>query len=363
MKILILPDSFKGSLTAAQAGEAIRRAAEACGHTAEVIPMSDGGEGFCACYAALCNPEKVAVKTVDTYLQPVDTYYCRQGDTALIESAGASGLCARRDILNSTSYGTGTLIAHAVKNGCKKIILGLGGTGCSDGGIGALYALGVRFFGAALPQDIPSSKDMENIQEIQFDHILPQMKETKLICATDVTAPYCGPSGAACVFAAQKGASQSEVTRLDAGLKHLSQIFLQTCQKDVMTLPGAGAAGGLCGGLWAVFGGSIASGFDVLCRYTPIAEKIKKSDLVVTGEGKTDTQTRMGKLPWRVWQLCQAENTPCWLLSGQIVGEAFGDKSEALCPAGGDSAYAILHAAQLLENKMTKLLQSNPNLL
>lgn len=363
MKILILPDSFKGTLTAREAGEAMRRGAEACGHSAQVIPLSDGGEGFCDCYAALCTCEKVEVQTLGTYLQSVNTYYCKNGDTAVIESAAASGLCSRRDVLNATSYGTGTLIAHAVKNGCQKIVLGLGGTGCSDGGIGALYALGVRFFAEDMPYGIPKGCDMELADSFCTDGVLPQLQSVQFLYATDVTAPYCGRLGAAYVFAPQKGATHAQAEKLDNGLFHLASLLKQHTGKDVKDLPGAGAAGGLCGGLWALFGGEIQSGFDFLCRQADLPEKIRASDLVVTGEGKTDAQTRMGKLPWRVWQLCQKAKTPCWLLSGQIEGEPFGDRAAALCATGGDSAYTTTHAAECLENKMIKLLQSMPNLL
>lgn len=363
MKILIVPDSFKGSLTARQAGEAMRRGAEAGGHTAEVVPMSDGGEGFCSCFAELCRAEKIRVKTLDTYLQDIDADYCRRGETAVIESAAASGICARRDVLNSTSYGTGMLIGHAVKHGCRKIILGLGGTGCSDGGLGALYALGVRFYGKKMPQSIPTSRDMALAETIGAGTALMKMQNVQLLFATDVTAPYCGPKGAAYVFAPQKGASKKEVPMLDQGLAHLGRLLQTVSGKNVNDCPGAGAAGGLCGGLWGVFGGKIESGFSILSREADLAEKIRQSDLIVTGEGKTDAQTRMGKLPWRIWQMCQAAGKPCWLLSGQIDGETFGDRAASLCEPGGDCAFAIEHAGELLENIMIKLLQSKPNLL
>lgn len=352
MKILIVPDSFKGSLTSRQVCDCITNALNKVGDfDITAVPFADGGEGFAECLSNACNGNILYTNTMDIYKRHKKAHYYTYGDTAVIECAEASGLQKKKDVMNATSYGTGELIKSAYDKGFRNIVLGLGGTGCCDGGAGALSALGAEFrdiYGEII--DYPTGRDLENIYGAGFTKIV---KGINFTYACDVDNVYFGKNGAAYVFAPQKGAGKEDVIKLDNGLKMLNAFL----PRDVSELKGSGAAGGICGGLYSVYGGVIKSGFDILSEAYSLEEKIKSSDLVITGEGKTDSQTLMGKLPYKISELCKKHGTRCAVISGSIEGVKLGDKMVSLVGDGVTLEEALSNPEKTLENKAKLLLQ------
>ncbi|MCM1115151.1 MAG: glycerate kinase [Clostridium sp.] len=353
MKILIVPDSYKGTLTSAEVCACIKKGIRSTDKNAEIIcmPFADGGEGFGECLSNICNGNILYSWCSDIYgkriKKPIYTY----GDTAIIECAAASGLQKKKDVMNATSYGTGELIKSAADNGFKHIILGLGGSGCCDGGAGAIAALGGKFmdiYGDEI--EYPCGKDLENIYGIKLRNIV---KDINFTFACDVTNEFYGKNGAAYVFAKQKGASNEDIIHLDNGLKMI-HAFLPN---DVSKVKGAGAAGGICGGLYAIYGGEIKSGFDILADAYNLEHQIKEADLIITGEGKTDQQTLMGKLPCKICSLAKKYNKKCVVISGSIEGVKLGDKQISLVDSNTTLEQAMANPNKTLEDKSKYILQ------
>lgn len=325
MKILVVPDSFKGTMTSKEVCETIKNAIEN-GSDSQVLtlPLADGGEGFADCMMDVCKGEKLYTKCHNIYGQEMDGYIVTFGDTAVIECATASGLLKRKNVMQSNSFGTGELIRFAVEKGYNKVILGLGGTGCNDGGMGVLTALGGRFYDENYNViERPKSNDLNYIFGVDFKGCV---KGINFTYACDVDNEFFGKNGAAYVFAKQKGARQTDIEELDEGLKRLNAFF----KNDVSKVKGAGAAGGICGGLYAIYGGDIKSGFDILAEYSNLEEKIKNADIIITGEGKTDKQTLMGKMPFKVSELCKKHGKKCVVISGTIEDVKIGDEMISL---------------------------------
>lgn len=353
MKILIVPDSFKGTLTSQEVCECIEAGLKSVDENADIIsiPFADGGEGFAQCLSNMCNGKTLYTYCTDIYGRRMKGQYFTYGNTAVIECACASGLQKKKDVMNATSYGTGELIKSAVNSGFHNVILGLGGSGCCDGGAGALAALNTIF------KDIdgneiycPKGKDLENIYGVSYINVV---KDINFTFACDVENEFFGKNGAAYVFAKQKGASDEDIIHLDNGLKMLN-AFLPV---DVSGVKGAGAAGGLCAGLYSVYGGVIKSGFDILSSACSLEEKIKNSDIIITGEGKTDRQTLMGKLPFKISQLCRKHNKKCVVISGSIDGVKIGDKMISLADDDTSIEEAIANGKDILKNKAKLVLQ------
>lgn len=313
MNILVVPDSFKGSMTSIEVANTIKNTIESNANCkVDTLPLADGGEGFADAFMEICNGEKLYTKCHNIYGQEIDGYIVTFGNTAVIECAIASGLLKRKNVMQSSSYGTGELIKFAVDKGFSNIILGLGGTGCCDGGIGALAALGGKFYDENWNIIArPKSNDLNFVFGVDLKGCV---KNINFTFACDVENEYFGKNGAAYVFAPQKGARQTDVVELDEGLQRINAFF----KNDISKVKGAGAAGGICGGLYSLYGGTIKSGFEILAEYSNLEEKIKNADVVITGEGKTDNQTLMGKLPFKVYELCKKYNKKSVLISGSV---------------------------------------------
>lgn len=352
MKILIVPDSFKGTLTSAEVCECIKNGILQTAD-AEIMapPFSDGGEGFAQCLSNICNGDILYTTCTDIYGRHINGHIFTYGKTAVIDCATASGFQKKKDVMNATSYGTGELIKFAVSKGFRNIILGLGGTGCCDGGAGILSALGVKFrdiYGEII--DVPCGKDLENIYGVNFTNYV---KDINFTYACDVNNTYFGKNGAAYVFAPQKGAGKDDVERLDNGLKMLNAFL----PNDISKVKGAGAAGGICGALYSVYGGEIKSGFEILADAYKLEEKIKDADLVITGEGKTDKQTLMGKLPFKISQLCSKYNKKCIVISGMIDCVKLGDRMISLVDNETTLEQAMKNPVKVLTDKAKFILQ------
>ena len=337
---MIAMDSFKGCLTSQEANKAAAEGIRKKQPEAECIclPMSDGGEGMLEAFTQALGGVFTETTVHDPLMRPIRAQwgYCKK--TAIIEMAQASGLTRlsdnERDPLRSTSFGVGELIAEAVHQGCESCIIGLGGSATCDGGVGMLQALGFDFMDSR-GQFIEAGAGggcLKDIQRICSHRVLPELKEMHFTIASDVNNPLYGPKGAAEVFAPQKGADAQTVAILDQGLENLAQI---TSKQHVANTPGAGAAGGVGFAIHALLGGEIRSGAELLLNLYHFDELLHNTTAVITGEGCSDRQTLMGKLPFVVLKHAQSQSVPTQLLAGRI------DDYELLLKAGFDKAECI----------------------
>jgi len=328
MKTVIACDSFKGSLSADKVCRAIENGIKSLLPDARTVcfPLADGGEGTVESFFRNCGGELITVNTVNCFFEPMTAQYLMLDEsTAVIETAAASGIMnVSADSLNpmkASTYGTGLLIKHAVENGARHIILGLGGSATNDGGTGVLNALGVVFFDENGEKLSPVGEKLINIKSFSLREDFKKLKAVKFTLACDVENVFCGETGAAYGFARQKGANDSQIAELDRGLDSFACLIKATRNTDLKTAKGTGAAGGLSGGMLAFFDCEIKSGFSVLAEASDFERELADADLVITGEGKTDAQTACGKLPLRVSRLANKHNKPCILVCGQLDGE------------------------------------------
>ncbi len=326
MKIIIAPDSFKGSLSAKEAADCIERGIlRAVDCETVKIPMADGGEGTVEALAQTLGGELVTVKVNGPLFDEVDATYCVAGETAVIEMSAASGITLiSRDRLDPTAtstYGTGELILDAIRRGCGRIILGIGGSATNDGGAGMAAALGARLLDKEGREISPVGGELSSIETIDVSGMPSEITKTEFLVACDVTNPLCGESGASFVFGPQKGADTETVKLLDANLSHFADKIRECLGIEVRKLQGGGAAGGLGAGLHAFCGAKLRQGFDIISETVSLAKRIEGADLVITGEGRTDYQTAFGKLPCGVANTAKAQGIPCILISGAIKGD------------------------------------------
>lgn len=341
-KIIVAPDSFKGSLTAADAADAMAAGIHSAVPNAHVIkvPITDGGEGTVDTFLHAAGGEKVIVTVTGPLMEPVSASYGVLPDgTAVVEAAAASGLTlvldSMRDPLRATSKGTGQLIAAALLRGCRKIIIGMGGTATNDGGIGLLDALGIAFYDHDGKRLHGCGESLEKIEHIDCCGLLPQAREAQFFAACDVKNKLCGENGAAYVFGPQKGASPQEVKRLDRGLAHFAQKALEVTGKDMAAIVGGGAAGGMSAGVSVFLNAELSPGFDLAAKATHLEQKIDGAAVLFTGEGKTDEQTVFGKVPAACAALAQKHNVPVVCLSGAYTAQ------KALYPLGITALFSI----------------------
>lgn len=310
MRILISPQEFKGTMTAAEAAAVLARAIgdELPSAELDVAPIADGGPGMLDVILGAVKGER-RISTVEGPLG--DFVQAAWGITsdgaALIEMAAASGLVLlardRRDPRRTSTFGTGQLIRAALDAGCRRIVVGLGGSATNDGGTGAVAALGVRFLDAQ-GGDLPrGGAALAHLARIDLTARDPRLESTELSVAVDVNNPLCGPTGASRIYGPQKGADGAAVQELDAALQHLAEVALDPMRERIDLQPGAGAAGGLAFGLVAFCGGQLRSGFDLVAGFVDLDRRIARADVILTGEGRLDEQTAFGKGPgalaWR----------------------------------------------------------------
>ncbi len=323
MTILIAPDKFKGSLTAVQVCEAVREGLLQQNPELIIvsIPMADGGEGTCELLTNFYNGKKVEVEVKGPHFEIIKSYYgiSEDGTKAFIEMANASGLQLvhpeKKNPLFTTTYGTGELIVHALNQGVKQIIMGIGGSGTTDGGMGMAEALGFRFYNANGEKLESSGKNLINLQRIESNHIHPRIKDVAFLALCDVDNPLFGPYGAAFTYSPQKGADPAAVRLLDEGLQNFERVVLNTFGISA-DFPGAGAGGGLAGGAKVFLNIQIMRGMDFILKTTNLADHISKADIIMTGEGKVDKQTFAGKVVMEVAKLASRSNKPTIVICG-----------------------------------------------
>ena len=307
MKIVIAPDSFNGSISAKEVCDNIELGMRKLYNELEIVkvPMGDGGDGTLEVLLNETRGNLVSAIVKDPLFNNIKADYGILGNrTALIEMSRASGLALlnkfERNPLLTTTYGTGELILHALDKGCRDFIIALGGSATNDGGIGLLGALGVKFYDDMDDLIELTGRGLYKIRRIDTSNIDSRIKESKFTIATDVENILTGVEGAAHVYGPQKGATSLMVQALDRGLRNYAHVIHQSLGINIEEVQGAGAGGGLGGGLIAFLDGKIRKGIDIVIEYTKLEEKLIDADLVITGEGKMDYQTTFGKAPFGV---------------------------------------------------------------
>ena len=326
-KCVVVSDSFKGTVSSREicaiAQQVIPRHFPAC--EVVCIPVADGGEGTVDCFIQAVDAQRVEVTVTNALGEKSAAAYARLGELAIIEMAAAAGLPqvgALRCPGTATTYGVGELIAHAVDSGCRKILLGLGGSATNDGGCGCAAALGVRFYDANGQSFVPVGDTLGRIARIDTAKADELLRSVEITVMCDVTNPLYGPTGAAYVFAPQKGADAEKVKSLDAGLRHFGDVIRSQLGIDVSRMPGAGAAGGMGAGCVALLGGMIQSGIDAVLDVTGFDRQLEGADLVITGEGRIDSQSADGKVVSGVARHTRAKGVPLIAIAGGIADSA-----------------------------------------
>lgn len=369
MNILIAPDSFKDCLSARDVALALSRGIKAQIPDANItiLPMADGGEGTVESVIDATAGQKIGVRVMDPLMREVSSFYGITGDgeTAVIEMAAASGIellsSDERDPWITSTFGTGQLIRDALDHGVKKILLGIGGSATNDGGAGMAEALGISFSGRFGTIPVQGGGTLGELEEISMEGLDPRLAQTEIVVACDVSNPLSGPDGASVVYGPQKGADREMVEKLDRNLVHFAGIILDQMGKAVSKVPGAGAAGGLGAGLMAFLDARLVQGFSLVAEVCGLEEQVRMADLVITGEGKMDGQTRFGKTPFGVAQLAKKHAKPVIGVAGTLEDDAgllYELGFDLLMPIQekpGDLAYSLEHAEQLLERTGERL--------
>ena len=347
-KILLVPDSFKGTLSSRQVCQVMAGQLRRFFPQAQVksIPVADGGEGSVEAFLAAAGGERRTRTVTGPFGEPVEAFYGILGDgrTAVIEMAACAGLPLAEGRLNperATTYGVGELLLAAKEAGCTKAILGLGGSCTNDGGAGAAAALGAKFTRADGAAFVPSGGTLGEIAALDVSPVAQALQGMELTAMCDIDNPLYGEAGAAAVFAPQKGADAAMVARLDAGLRHLGQVSARCLGRDFSHLPGAGAAGGLGFGMAAFCGAQLRMGIDAVLDAVGFDSLLPGTDVVFTGEGKIDSQSARGKVVSGVAARCRKAGVPVVAVVGQI-DQGF----EEMYQQGLTAVFSINRAAQ-----------------
>lgn len=371
-RIVIAPDSFKESLDAPQVAAAIAAGIKRALPEAETIevPLADGGEGLTSTLVAATAGRLMTATVTGPLGEPVTACWGLLGDgqTAVVEMAQASGLPLvpreKRNPLFTTTYGTGELIRHALDAGCRRLVVGIGGSATNDGGAGMAQALGVRLLDSN-GQDIPpGAVGLEQLDRIDIQNLDPRVKEAEIMVACDVDNPLCGPRGAAAVYGPQKGATPEMIPRLDTALARLADIIARDLGKQVRDLPGAGAAGGLGAGLVAFLGAVLRRGIELVMETVNLEGILAEgADLVITGEGEINSQTAHGKVPVGVARLASKYGIPVVALVGSI-GEGANTVFKhgikgfmSIVPRPVTLSFCLENAADLLTDAAERLIR------
>jgi len=371
MKIIIAPDSFKGNLSALEVAKLIEKGVRRVYPGAKIIkiPMADGGEGTVKSLVDATKGKIIRKEVTGPLGKRIKASYGILGDkkTAIIEMASASGLPLvpkkKRNPLLTTTYGTGELIRDALDKGSRKIIVGIGGSATVDGGAGMAQALGVRLLDKKGREIGFGGGALGNLESIDVSKMDERIKKTEVLVASDVDNPLTGPKGAAKVYAPQKGATPSMVERLEKNLKRYASIIKRDLKKDIKDIPGTGAAGGLGAGLIAFLDAKIRLGVDIVIETVGLEKRLKDADLVITGEGKMDSQTIYGKTPIGVAKLAKKHKIPVVAIVGEvgegveIVYEHGIDKIMTITPYSMTRAQAIKKSSQLIPDTSEQLMR------
>ena len=355
MKVVIAMDSFKGSLSSLEAGEAVRRGVLKAMPDAEVWvrPLADGGEGTVEALAAGMGGRLEPVEVTGPLGEKRSCCYgiIEESNTAIIEMSAAAGLTLvpdeKRNPLHTTTYGVGEIIRDAIAKGCRHFIVGIGGSATNDGGIGMLQALGYGMLDRDGKQVSPGAKGLKDLAVITDDGVIPELKECRFRVACDVTNPLCGECGCSAVFGPQKGADAAMITEMDRWLEVYAELTSQKYEKADASYPGTGAAGGMGFAFLAYTNAVLESGIRIVLDETKLEEYVKDAEIVVTGEGKLDGQTAFGKAPAGAAAIAKKYDKPVLAFAGVVTDDA------AVCNEHGiDAFFPVLRGIQTLQEAM-----------
>ncbi len=361
MLVVLVPDKFKGSLTAAEVCQTVAQGIKRFDPKIRVqsIPLADGGEGTLSILIPLLKLDIVSTTVHDPLFRPITAHYGVKGDTAFVEMAVASGLLllneAERNPIDTTSLGTGELIRHAIEHGARRVYLFIGGSATTDAGVGVARALGYRFSDVQGRELLPVGNNLIRIDQIDTDQVLPGLADTEILVVSDVNNPLYGPQGAAKVYAPQKGADATAVDLLDRGLMHVADKMQAFMNSDVRDMPGSGAAGGIGAGAVAFLGAQLLPGIDTIMDLCQAHQAIAGADLVMSGEGKVDAQTLHGKVVKGVGDVCRQYGVPLNVICGTLDASAAElqqlnvQRAYAVKEGSMSLAEALLHTATRVE--------------
>lgn len=355
MKVVVAIDSLKGSLSSMEAGMAIKDGVLAAKPDTEVIvkPLADGGEGTTDALIEGMNGERIDLTVTGPMHTPVDAYYgyLRETNTAVMEMASAAGITLvpdkEKNPLLATSYGVGEMIIDAIQRGCRNFIIGIGGSITNDGGIGMLKALGVRFLDEKGEDAGEGGQALAKIACIDLSGLNPLLKECHIQVACDVNNPLCGESGSTYVYGPQKGVTEDMKKTLDEAMAHFAKVTSEALENDYMNTPGAGAAGGLGFAFLAYVGATLTPGIELILDAVGLEDELSGADVVVTGEGRLDFQTAMGKAPVGVAKLAKKYNAKVIAFAGSVTKEATACNKEGI-----DAFFPILRGVCTLADAM-----------
>ena len=328
MKVSIAIDSFKGSLSTLEAGRAIEEGIKKVYSDAEVkiTPMADGGEGTVDAIVSATGGEMHKVKVHNPIGEIIESCYGVVDKTAVIEMSAAAGITliseAERNPLNTTTYGVGEMIVDAIKKGCRKFIVGIGGSATNDGGIGMLQALGFELLDKSGNQVSYGAKGLNELAVIKKDNALAELSECSFLVACDVKNPLCGEKGCSKIFGPQKGATADMIKDMDLWLENFAELTKGINPDADKEFPGAGAAGGLGFAFLSYLGAELRSGIELVIKETRLEDAVKCADIVITGEGRLDGQSYMGKAPVGVAKLAKEYNKPVIAFAGGVTEDA-----------------------------------------
>lgn len=353
MKVLVAIDSFKGSLSSLEAGNAVKSGIEKLGCEVLVKPIADGGEGSVEALADALKARFMDVIVANPLGEKTPARYALKGELGILEMASASGLPliekSRRNPLKTSTYGFGEMIAHAIAHGARKFIIGIGVSATNDAGMGMLRALGFKFKDANGAELAGVGEDLIKLATIDCTSVLPHLKECEFLIACDVDNPLFGENGAAYIYAPQKGADAAMVKQLDAGLINFASVVSKHLGRELWNSPGAGAAGGLGFGFVSFLNATLKPGIDIITEEIGLDRDMKDAELVITGEGRLDFQSSMGKTPCGVAKIAASYGVPVIALAGGISPCAGG------CNERGIGAFfCILNEPMSLERAMEK---------
>lgn len=362
MKVVIAIDSLKGSLSSMEAGTAIKDGILAAKPDAEVIvkPLADGGEGTTDALIEGMNGERIDLTVTGPMHTPVDAYYgyLKDTNTAVMEMASAAGITlvpdSEKNPLLATSYGVGEMINDAIQRGCRNFIIGIGGSVTNDGGIGMLKALGVRFLDENGEDAGEGGQALAKVARIDVSGMNPLLKECHIQVACDVNNPLCGENGSTYVYGPQKGVTEDMKKTLDEAMAHFARVTSETLENDYMNTPGAGAAGGLGYAFLAYTGAALTPGIELILDAVGLEEELSSADVVVTGEGRLDFQTAMGKAPVGVARLAKKYNAKVIAFAGSVTKEATACNKEGI-----DAFFPILRSVCTLAEAMDPVAARN----
>lgn len=362
MKVVIAIDSLKGSLSSMEAGMAIKDGILAAKPDAEVIvkPLADGGEGTTDALIEGMNGERIDLTVTGPMHTPVDAYYgyLKDTNTAVMEMASAAGITlvpdSEKNPLLATSYGVGEMINDAIQRGCRNFIIGIGGSVTNDGGIGMLKALGVRFLDENDEDAGEGGQALAKVARIDVSGMNPLLKECHIQVACDVNNPLCGENGSTYVYGPQKGVTEDMKKTLDEAMAHFARVTSETLENDYLNTPGAGAAGGLGYAFLAYTGAALTPGIELILDAVELEEELSGADVVVTGEGRLDFQTAMGKAPVGVARLAKKYNAKVIAFAGSVTKEATACNKEGI-----DAFFPILRGVCTLAEAMDPVAARN----